>query len=418
MRLRQGWRSGFLRSVATLTGGNAVGLALPILAAPILGRLYVPAEYGALAQYMAFSAILAVTGTLQFQHAIIAEKSERAARQVVWLCLASATGVGLLSVVGVAFAWRLGLNETAAGAWFWFLPLSVAASGLAAGGSFLANRQGHYRRLATLPVLQTTVTVGLSVALGFAALGSVGLLTAYLVGQVVQALAFGLYLKRAGIGSEWPGFRRLAVLIRRHWKFPAFTLPAEFAGQVNMQVPVFFLTAIGADATLGAFTRARQLVSMPMTTLGGAVAQVFRRDAADQYRATGTCRPLMRKTAGALLAVGLPPFLTIIWQGPLIFETYLGPNWREAGELARILAPMLLLRLIVSPLATVFYFTGRQSLDLRLILASVVILLTSTSVGWMFGGATGIVWAFAGGYGLIYVIYAVYSWAAAQNWRS
>lgn len=408
-------RSSFVRSVATLTSGNAVGIALPILAAPILGRLYAPAEYGALAQYMAFSAILAVAGTLQFQHAIIVEKSERAAKQIVWLCISSATAVGLLSVIGLALAWPFWLDETAVGAWLFFLPLSVAASGLIMGGSLLANRLGHYRRLASLPVLQTTVSVGMSVALGFSSWGSAGLLTAYLVGQGVQAFAFGLYLKRYGIWSAWPGSRRLALLIRRHWKFPAFTLPAEFAGQVNLQVPIFFLSAIGADATLGAFSRARQLVSVPMTTLGGAVSQVFRRDAADHYRTMGTCRPLMLKTAGALFAVGLLPSLILMWQGPLLFETYLGPNWREAGELARILAPMLLLRLIVSPLATVFYFTGKQSLDFRLTIASSVILLTSMSLGLKVGGATAIIWAFAGGYGLIYILYAVFSWMAAKN---
>ncbi|MDP2738111.1 MAG: oligosaccharide flippase family protein [Pseudorhodobacter sp.] len=399
--------------MGTLAGGNTVGLALPILAAPILGRLYAPAEYGALAQYMAFSAILAVAGTLQFQHAIIAEKSDRAARQIVWLCLAAATGTGLVALVLVALAWPLWLDKTAAGAWLWFLPLSVAAAGIAAGGSFLANRFGHYRRLAALPVLQTTVTVALSVALGFAAWGSAGLLTAYLAGQAVQAVAFGLYLSHSDIAATRPNSRRLAVLTRRHWKFPAFTLPTEFAGQVNLQIPVFFLTAIGADATLGAFARARQLVSMPITTLGGAVAQVFRRDAAEQYRQTGTCRPLMRKTAGTLFAVGFAPFAIILWQGPLIFETYLGPNWREAGELARILAPMLLLRLMVSPLATVLYFTGHQLLDFRLMIGSAVILLLATSLGWALGSGAGIVWAFAGGYCLIYILYAAFSWAVA-----
>lgn len=394
-----------------------MGMAVPILAAPILGRLYAPAEYGALAQYMAFSSILTVAGTLQFQHAIISEKTERAANQVVWLCIASAIGVGLLSVLGLMLAWPFGLNVTAAGAWLWFLPLSVTSFGVVAGGSFLANRLGHYGRLALLPVLYTTVIVGLSVAFGFATWGSAGLLTAYLMGQGVQALAFVLYLHHYGIWSKWPGLRRLALLIRRHWRFPAFTLPSEFAGQINMQVPVFLLTAIGADATLGAFSRARQLVSMPMTTLGVSFAQVFRRDAAEQYHTTGTCRPLMLKTAAVLLALGLPPLLIILWQGPLIFEVYLGPSWKEAGEIARILAPMLLLRLVVSPIATVLYVTGKQALDLVLMMFSIVIMLIATTVGFIFGGATEIIWSFAGAYVLIYVVYAVFSWMAASNWR-
>jgi O-antigen/teichoic acid export membrane protein len=58
MLLKNTRRSGFMRSMATLMGGNAVATAVPILAAPVLGRLYEPADYGALAQYMAPAAIL------------------------------------------------------------------------------------------------------------------------------------------------------------------------------------------------------------------------------------------------------------------------------------------------------------------------------------------------------------------------
>lgn len=53
MYLRQTWQSGFLRSVAVLSGGSGVAMAVPILAAPLLWRLYMPAGYGALATCLA-----------------------------------------------------------------------------------------------------------------------------------------------------------------------------------------------------------------------------------------------------------------------------------------------------------------------------------------------------------------------------
>ena len=408
--------SPFMRHVSLLSGGSAVSMVVPILAAPILGRLYAPAEYGALAQYMAFAAILSVVATLQFQHAIISEKTLRAAKQVVWLCITSSSVVGLLAGIGVALAWPLGLGGTAAGAWLWFLPVSVALSGIVAGGSFLANRLSHYRRLAGLPVLHTALTVGLSIALGISGWGSAGLMTAYFAGQVVQALAYGLSLKRSAIGAERPALRQLALRARRHWKFPALTLPSEFAGQINMQTPIFALTAIGADATLGSFARARQLVSMPMTALGGAVAQVFRRDAAEHYRTTGTCRPLMLKTAGGLFAAGLLPCLLILWQGPFLFEAYLGPDWREAGELARILAPMLLLRLMVSPITTILYFSDNQALDLCLTILSAAIIVIAVGMAWLLGEtASSIILAYSIGYIAIYILYLITCYVVGEK---
>lgn len=38
--------SPFLRNVATVSAGQMVAAAIPFLAAPILGRLYAPEDYG------------------------------------------------------------------------------------------------------------------------------------------------------------------------------------------------------------------------------------------------------------------------------------------------------------------------------------------------------------------------------------
>src|SRR5690606_27979339 len=126
------------------------------------------------------------------------------------------------------------------------------------------------------------------------------------------------------------------------------------------------LGAMGAAHILGAFNRAQQLVSAPITLLGTAVAKVFQQEAAELYRRTNNCRPLLLRTAGGLFASGLPLCLLLLWAAPWVFETVLGPAWREAGELARILAPMLLLRLVVSPVGGVFVLTKRQKLSLLL----------------------------------------------------
>lgn len=398
--------SAFRRSVAVLVGGNVAAMALPIVAAPILGRIYPPQDYAALAQYMAISAILAVLATMQFQHAIIAEKSTRAARQIVWLCLASSVLVAVLVLGGVALGWQLGLSDMAAGGWFWLLPFSLCTSGVVAGGTALANRLGKFGWMASLPVLQTVTTVVLSIVLGLLGWGSDGLLTAYFAGQAMQVLAFALYLGHAGVWDQRPARALLVLYARRHWEFPAYSLPSEFSSQINMQIPVFALTAIGADASLGAFTRARQLVSMPVTALGSAVASVFRRDAAELYRKTGSCRPLMLRTALGLLAAGILPCVLFIWAAPWLFTVYLGPDWGEAGELAQILAPMLLLRVVTSPLTAVFFFTSNQWLDLRLTIASALIVAAAISLGWwLIGTAKAIVAGFSIGYVIVYCVY-------------
>ncbi|MBW4985699.1 oligosaccharide flippase family protein [Mameliella sp. CS4] len=407
--------SPFLRSVSILSGGSALSMAVPILAAPVLGRLYAPAEYGALAQYMAFSAILAVLSTLQFQHAIIAEGSLRAARQIVWLCLACAAGAALLVLVGVALAWPLGLSKTAAGAWIWMLPVSVLVAGVTTSGTFMANRMGRYRRMAAVPFLQTLTTVTLSITLGFAGWGSAGLLSAYFAGQMLQALAFVTYLRGASLGTI-PAPALLWRRARRHWKFPAFTLPTGLAGQLNMQIPVFALTALGAHAAVGSFARARQLVSLPVTALGGAVSQVFRRDAAKQYHQTGSCRKLMLRTASGLFFLGLGPCLLFIAFAPWLFTVYLGPKWREAGEIAQILAPMLLLQTVVAPVTTIYYIVGRQGEDFALTLISMAIMATGiVAAVFLRFDPKSVILIYSAVFSVVYIVYLARSFTLSKR---
>jgi O-antigen/teichoic acid export membrane protein len=249
-------------------------------------------------------------------------------------------------------------------------------------------------------------TLALSIALGLLAWGRDGLFTAYFAGQVLHVCSYLFLIYRPATSFPRPRFGRLRILARRNWRFPTFTLPSAFSDQVNNQAPILALTAMSADAALGAFNRARQLVSIPVTAIGSAVAQVFRRDAARLYRETGDCRHLMLKTAGGLLAIGLLPCVAFMAIAPMLFVVYLGPSWHEAGVIAQILAPMLLLRLVVSPVATAFYFTNNQLLDFRLMLFSVVIICSSIFLLWSILKSTlSIVIGFSAGYSIVYVIY-------------
>lgn len=411
VRLRQMVGSASLQAVVMLMGGNVVATALPILAAPILGRIYAPAEYGALAQYMAPAAVLAVLASLQFQHAIIAERTDRSAGQVTWLPLLGGLAGAILTAGMVAVLWHPLLAGSEAGAWFWLLPLTVASAGVIAAGSSLANRHCRYGWMARLQMSHVLTVVAFSMAFGILGWGADGLLAAYFMGQLVQMIAYLWLLHdlRASI-LPWPRAKRLRVLVRRHRKFPVFTLPSGFADQVNQQAPVFALTAVGADATLGAFTRARQLVSIPVMVVGASVTQVFMREASKVYHETGSCRRLMLHTAGGLFAAGLLPCVVFMTLAPWLFEVYLGPSWREAGEIARILAPMLLLKVTVSPIATIYYIAGRQIEDFVLMLvSSAVMALCMVAAIYGFGKSEAIIATFASVFAVIYVVYIIRS---------
>jgi O-antigen/teichoic acid export membrane protein len=407
--------SGYVRAVATLSTGQFIAAAIPLVAAPILGRLYLPTDYGVLATYMAVGQVLAAVSTFQLQHGIIAEHSERRAEELVRVCRWSALAVAVLAaLIGLAvYALMAGHAAYADGrGWVLLLPATTLGAGVTAAATALANRRRRYSDMARIQVVMVAVTVAASICLGLLGWGVHGLFASYFLGQAVVIASYALLEREMSTGAaDGSGWRRLAAVARRHRRFAIFTLPSELISTVNLQMPVYALSAVGAAPLLGAFARARQLVSAPLTLLGSSIATVFRQRAAEQYRATGSCRPIYAKTFVTLAGIGILPTIMLMIFAPDFFEWFLGPNWREAGEIARILAPMLLLRLICSPLSSVFYITGAQKGEFTLSVAATMILSIATIGPVLYGAQLmAIVMGFATGYAVIYALYVSAGW--------
>ena len=399
-------RSPFLRSVVLLSGGNSFALLLPILAAPVLGRIYPPADYGALATYMAPMSILAMVASMQFQYAIIAERAHRSAAMVAWLSIFSAPLVGALSALVVLMLWPGVLSKSAPGLWFFLLPVMVSVSGITGAGNFLANRHRRYRWLASVQIANVVTTLIASLSLGFLGFGKHGLLIAYILGQSIH-IGIGAYLLfHSDIAIPKPSRNRLIALAKRHWRYPVMSLPSETGNQLSQTLPIFALASMGAYGSLGAFTRANQLVGMPVTVVGQSIASVFRQKGAEIYNETGSCQTLIRQVAFGSFSMTLPIVLFFLLFGPWFFTLYLGPTWTEAGEIARILAPMLLLRNVAAPLANVFLFTDKQATALKIRIGLLVALLISFAWIIFSGSASALLFVYAfsivfGGYYIV-----------------
>ncbi|HRI99399.1 MAG TPA: oligosaccharide flippase family protein [Hyphomonas sp.] len=409
----------FAGSVMTLASGQLLAMAVPILAAPILGRLYLPAEYGAFALYVASASVLAVFATLQLQHAIIAARSERVAVQLAQLCIVISLVVSVTGAAIVGFAplllERAWTFSTPLG-WIYLLPISVLFLGLASSIAPLANRRGRYREIAGIQVLIAVTAVLVAIQGGRSGWGASGLLAGQIAGQFVGAVSYLLIYRYLSKGVQAADTARMKVLFLRYRGFPFFTLPSELLGIASQQLPIFALNLLSATALAGSFSRAFQLVVAPITLIGMAVGQVFRQKASEDYRQYGTCAPIFRRTALMLLSVGLPSCVVFLVFAPEIFALYLGPNWYQAGEVARILAPMVLLRLVSSPLSAVFFFTEAQRNDAAVMLGAFCLCVSLIVAGVItFDDPMAVIFGFSIAYCLVYLVQFVWSYRLARG---
>lgn len=411
--------SSYVRAVATLSTGQMIAAVIPLLAAPVLGRLYLPTDYGVLATYMAIANVLGTMSTLQLQQAIIAEHSERRAAELVTVCQrAGLFAAAMAALVGAGLVFWMGGHEAYAPFRWWMLglPASTLAGASVGAISALANRQRWYGKMAQAQVYSAVATVTSSIMFGTFGWGANGLFASYFIGQAIS-VGYQLYLYRQLAPQRTRlSLRRTFSLARRHRRYAIYTLPSELMGTVQLQLPVLILSGAGAAALLGAFTRARSLLGMPLSLLGSSIAQVFRQRASEQFRLTGTCERIYTQTFWVLLLVGAPPTFILMLFAPDLFRIVLGPHWTAAGQIARIIAPTLLLQMVCSPISTVFYFLHYQRDEFLLGLGTFLILLVSTVAAlWITSNPMAIMYVYSIVYSITYLAYILRGWMIASG---
>ena len=408
--IQRAMESRFVRGVAVLSSGQALAIAVPIAAAPILGRLYAPSEYGVLAGYMAISNVLSGIGNWQYAQGVLVENRENKAYGLMCLCVLTTAVTTLCSAligIGVFLGTAEGFGNQ--GIWFLLLPLSTMMAGLNSTFTAIANRRKKYRSMSAIRVVNALLTTCGSIALGVAGYGVTGLFLGYFAGQIASfCLYASLYFHLEDRRRHRFSMRRVVMLAMKHRDFALFTTPASFVGNFAMQLPVYAIGLLGAPALIGLFSRARQLLSLPVSLFGGAIAQVFLQQASAERASSGSCLNIFQKTFFGLLGLGLLPVVLLAIAAPWLFETFLGPNWREAGSVARILSPMLLLRFVCSPLAKVFYVAKAQREDFALSIIGTAITFIAIAIPFALNwDAIFITVAFSASYCLTYLIYIV-----------
>ncbi|KAI93328.1 hypothetical protein T281_17370 [Rhodomicrobium udaipurense JA643] len=354
---------GFVASVATLVSGQTVAAAIPILFAPILGRIYTPHDYGLLAAFIGIAVVLGAVGNWQYSQALLVETDEDRAARLVKICFCTSL---ITAAASLAIASGLALIPSIAsalGLWLFALPLMAFVSGMTSCLVAVATRRSDYRFVATMSAVAALASSVVSLYLGWKGYGFSGLAAGYLVMNLTQVLAFS-HRHSSALAAIWrvplSGAASLALSDR---KYPLFTAPGYIMRELAQGIPALSLNIVGASALAGQFSRAWTLLTLPINLVGISLSLVFQRAAARELQETGTCWPIYRKTTLALIIGALPCVILASWAAPALFTFYLGPQWEEAGYMARLLAPMMYLRMIAGPIWPVFFLFRANTLE-------------------------------------------------------
>lgn len=362
-------RSSFAQSVAVLTGGTVFAQGIGVLALPFLTRLYTPDDFGVMGSFAALLGIISVVSALRYQIAIPLPEDEQEAANLLLVSLACVAVTSTLTALAVAFVGELIVAQfttPALGKVLWLLPIGVLVTGSYAVFQYWATRKKAYSEITKTRIEQAVSGIVSKLTLGWVGTGAVGLV----LGQIMSNGAGFLGLaQRAWSEAKEPlgraryeGLRRTAYVYRR---FPMYSSVESLANAASLQLPLILIATLAGNDELGFLMLVMQILQGPMSLVGGAVAQVYYGQAAEELK-SGRLLAFTLGVLKKLFVLGFPLVLLIVVTAPWVTPLLFGPSWERSGQLIIWLAPFLFIQFLSSPVSLALHVVNLQATALVL----------------------------------------------------
>ncbi len=405
----------FWGSVGSVLSGMAVAQAIPLVGSLVLARLYAPSEFGVFSAWLGLVALAAVIVTGRLEVALPLEEDGDPRKFAALATLATVVlGSGSLGIVAAgAYLLVPALLGPAPALVAVFAPAVLFAASAQTWQSWAAA-EGRYRDLSGMRIAQAVGVTSTQIVVGLLAPTAIALAIGHLFGLFLGT-CFAAYWMPPALAplrslSAFSG--NLRAFWSRNRRFPLLSLPADSINTASAQLPLLIITGRFGAEVGGLFALTMRVLGAPISLLGAAVLDVFKRSSASGYRERGNCKGEYVRTfcvlagCGAILAVG------IMLVSEPVFVLAFGEPWRKAGVIAVWLMPLFALRFVASPLSYVFYVAGKQHVDF---MWQIALFLMTVGVFFLSGGFETSVKAYAVGYGFLYLVYLAFSYRYSKG---
>jgi len=357
--------SGALASTLSQT----IAFCLRLGSMMVLARLLLKEDFGLVNMVTPFTGFLSLFRDAGLSMATVQRRTltRDQASTLFWINV----GFGLMLWLGIALASpfiaefykepRLSLATIVLGSTFLF-------NGISSQHRAMLSRQ---MRLAVLSVIDIVALVlSIAMGIGMAAIGSGYKALVAMTATQPAAAAIGLWL-----ATGWlPGRPRRRIGVRSM---------LSYGGSVTLTNVIVYL-AYNADKVLlgrffgaeqlGVYGRAYQLITIPSDNLSQAMGAVAFPAMSRVHNEPERLRRYFISGYKLLLSLAVPTTASCALFAHDIIRIFLGPDWREAADIFRLLAPTVLALALINPFGWLTLANGRPRLNLgiSLIIAPVV----------------------------------------------
>ncbi|GEN29663.1 teichoic acid transporter [Halovibrio variabilis] len=364
-RMFKGEAGNVFKGMLTLLVGAGLARIIGLLSIPILARIYSPEDFGVLALYTAFIAILVPVMTLRYVQAIPLPKTDVMAFNLFSVCLKLIVLFSIVLTV-VLVMWGesvLGwFDMEALLPWWWLIVLGVAGAALYELLSLWATRKKDYKVISKTQFTQSLIGTLVKIGLGIFALKPGGLIIGQFLSQSAGVTSF-IKNARSDFRSYIPKirYRKEKFVVQYYQVFVWYRLPSQVLMVLSVQAPVIMMATLFSPVAVGQFSLAKMALMVPASLIGTATSTAYYAEiAAIGKRDFNKIKRISINVAKNILLISFLPLLLLTILAPWLFITIFGEDWYAAGEYAQVLAPYILVMLVSTPLVQVLNVVGAQ----------------------------------------------------------
>lgn len=353
-----GIKGDFLKNTVFLISGAGLSQLIPLVFSPILTRLYTPEDFGRLAIYMACCSIFSIVSTGLYEMAIMLPKADKKAFNILgFICFLSLTiSTILIAILYFSKQWyEPYLSEKFNYEYLIVVPFGIFFTGLFQALTYWLNRKKQYKMMNISKILQSCVTVLISILLGYLGYTFYGMLIAFILGSLASLIPLiAVLVKRQAILNK----SEMIFVARHYSKYPKMMMPSSIMNTTATLAPVFIFNKFYSSKVVGSYSFATRILTAPVGIISTAIGQIFFKNVSSLvHEKNRIVMPAFLKTFKVLFALSAILFLPFYFFGEAVFSVVFGKNWSDAGKYIEILSIAVFVRFIVSPLSTVFHAT-------------------------------------------------------------
>jgi PST family polysaccharide transporter len=346
----------------------------------VLARLLDPKDFGLVGMVTAFTGVLSLfrdfgLSSAAVQHTTVTEEQTST---LFWINLLVGALLGLIAAamapVIAAFYHEprlMGVTVVLA-AGFLFNAAGVQHSAL-------LQRQLRFTALAVIGVVSLIIGTAVAILGAKAGYGYWALVAMTVTVPIVSTAGFWL-------ATAWvPGMPHRRSGIRSMMRFGGTLTLNGLVSYVAYNTEKILIGRFwGADA-IGIYGRAYQLVNIPTENLNSAVGEVAFSALSRLQDEPGRLRSYFLKGYSLVLAMTLPMTLACVLFADDVVFVLLGPKWKDAVPIFRLLAPTILTFALINPLGWLLYSLGLVNRSLKIALVFAPSIIAGYVMGLQYG---------------------------------